>query len=201
MKKYGIFPTPLYKRVITRAAEMKDGLVEDIERWRMENVYGIQRSNAGRAWHSGTDAFERPAWAELTDAVMDAAGDVLRSEDYVGPVHPRLIEMWANYMRDGGWMRPHTHGNADWSGVYFISCPPVSEPLRFHTPVSHARRLTHIEPANEGVMLIFPSWLMHYVEPTVSVEFPRITASFNFVVRRRPPEQLTESVPEAKVVA
>lgn len=191
MDKFGIFPTPLYRLIVPRAAEMQRPLVKDIVAWRKENEYGIKRANSSDAWHSPVNAFERPAWAELTNAVMAAAGDVLRSEGYAGVVHPRMVEMWANWGWKGSHSRPHNHGASDWSGIYFIECPDGSTSVQFINPRPGARELSHYEAPDEGTMLIFPSWLVHWVAPH-RTEAPRFTAAFNFVVRQRPPQRLTD---------
>jgi uncharacterized protein (TIGR02466 family) len=91
--------------------------------------------------------------------------------------------------------RAHQHPNSLWSGVYYIKAPKNSGHLKIDDPRSSAAmvrptqkkgtlpvrlyRETHYEPI-AGRCIMFPSWLMHCVDPNQSNDI-RISVSFNFL--------------------
>ena len=108
---------------------------------------------------------------------------------------PILGNMWANINPPGGMNRAHQHPNSLWSGVYYIKAPKNSGHLKIDDPRSSAAmcrpnqkdvkkparlfRETHYEPI-AGRCIMFPSWLMHCVDPNNSNDI-RISVSFNFL--------------------
>ena len=106
--------------------------------------------------------------------------------------------MWANINPPGGMNRAHQHPNSLWSGVYYIKAPKNSGDLKIDDPRSSAAmcrpqqkegekparlfRETHYEPI-AGRCIMFPSWLMHCVDPNNSDDI-RISVSFNFLQKR-----------------
>ena len=121
------------------------------------------------------------------------------SKDYYDQEHldsePVLGNMWANINPPGGMNRAHQHPNSLWSGVYYIKAPKNSGDLKIDDPRSSAAmvrpnqkkgpvpprlfRETHYEPV-AGRCIMFPSWLMHCVDPNESNDI-RISVSFNFL--------------------
>jgi len=103
--------------------------------------------------------------------------------------------MWANVNPPGGMNRAHVHPNCLWSGVYYIKAPKNSGHLKIDDPRASAAmvrpnqkkgpvpprlfRETHYEPV-AGRCIMFPSWLMHCVDPNQSNDI-RISVSFNFL--------------------
>jgi hypothetical protein len=103
------------------------------------------------------------------------------------------IMVWYNYLdQPGSHIRPHTHGVALVGWCYYIATPPGSGALAFFNPAGstswdllyhpeqpgrspHYEYLWRHEP-EEGDLIIFPSWLSHYVEPTNSDQ-PRISVA------------------------
>jgi len=103
--------------------------------------------------------------------------------------------MWANINPPGGMNRAHQHPNSLWSGVYYVKAPKNSGQLKIDDPRASAAmyrprqkegpvpsrlyRETHYEPI-AGRCIMFPSWLMHCVDPNQSNDI-RISVSFNFL--------------------
>lgn len=111
--------------------------------------------------------------------------------------------MWGTIYENGDYAAPHAHSDAHWSGIYIVEAgdPPPSDPLgnpvkgersghiEFYDPGS-ARpgrgmgrfRWTEqnilIRPEN-GMLILFPSPLWHFVHPYVGTEKERITIAFN----------------------
>lgn len=82
---------------------------------------------------------------------------------------------WANLLREGDWQRPHfhpTHRNVV-CGVYYVHLPDeLPEPqanIEFFNPipvsVNHGFPSTRRLLPEEGKLILFPPWYVHYVYP------------------------------------
>lgn len=111
---------------------------------------------------------------------------------------------WFHVTREGGYFDFHNHPMASWSGVYCVSNgepdpsiknngalvfahpnPAISSFVDVANstmawPYSHGNFVVNLEP---GVLILFPSWLGHYVAPFKGRR-PRITVAFNTWFRR-----------------
>lgn len=108
-------------------------------------------------------------------------------------------DVWFHITRRGGYFGLHNHAMASWSGVYCVDAGrddgthPDSGALTFANPFSIAAMF--LDPANAamrapyhssnrsfklapGQLILFPSWLQHYVQPFHG-EGERITVAFN----------------------
>lgn len=109
--------------------------------------------------------------------------------------------MWANVNRSGHANLPHSHPGSYWSGVYYVddggidADPSLGGALEFMDPrgagpIMYAPHLGFAMPGglsggvNEAVqpksgrMVMFPSWLMHQVQPYRGTA-ERISIAFN----------------------
>lgn len=98
-----------------------------------------------------------------------------------------VSEMWANINDRHCYNGNHTHGGI-LSGVLYLQCPSNSGRLILCNPAvrsdGHLIRSSNYPITPESLALIlFPSWLEHYVEPNQNTD-PRISISFNFVLAR-----------------
>jgi uncharacterized protein (TIGR02466 family) len=100
-----------------------------------------------------------------------------------------LTESWFNILKEGGEVKPHRHEGSVVSGAFYPYLGTDSSNLIFESPlkVSKMNDILSKEteyssytvefPIKQGILVIFPSWLVHYVLPNKSAE--RITISFN----------------------
>lgn len=151
---------------------------------------GIGRSNLG-GWHSTEDLMTWGGAAAhvLATTFSNTAGALTEfpsqnGADAVGWV----VRMWANVSEDGASNQLHCHPGAYWSGVYYVDDggfaddPGVGGRLILHSPhesiaamyapdvhikLPTGQRLssTVVVRPRAGRGIIFPSWLMHRVEP------------------------------------
>ena len=184
------FPTPIYIADIDHPT-LNQELERDIMAWANKDK-GITRTNI-QGWHSTTDMHELPEYQKLVSMLYACQKTIydqehLDSESYLG-------NMWANINPPGGSNRAHQHPNSLWSGVYWIKTPKNCGHLKIDDPRSAAAmvrpkqkegqlpsrlyRETHYEPI-AGRCIMFPSWLMHCVDPNESID-TRISVSFNFL--------------------
>ena len=134
-----------------------------------------------------------PVFKPLVDELFIMMQDIWK-EEWLDR-EPVLGNMWANINPPGGMNRAHQHPNSLWSGVYYIKAPKNSGHLKIDDPRASAAmvrpnqkkgpvpprlfRETHYEPV-AGRCIMFPSWLMHCVDPNQSNDI-RISVSFNFL--------------------
>ena len=185
-----LFPTPVYIADIKHPT-LNQNLERDIIAWSKENN-GITRTNV-KGWHSTTNMHERPEFKNLVNMLYACQRTIYEQEHYES--EPFLGNMWANINPPGGMNRAHQHPNSLWSGVYWIKTPKNCGQLKIDDPRSVACmtrprqkdgkkpdrlwRETHYEPV-AGRCIMFPSWLMHCVDPNESNDI-RISVSFNFL--------------------
>jgi len=184
------FPPPIYIADIKHPTLNKD-LEKDIIAWSNQDK-GVTRTNV-KGWHSTTDMHLRPEYKNLVDMLYEAQRTIYDQEHLDS--EPFLGNMWANINPPGGMNRSHQHPNSLWSGVYYVKAPKNCGHLKVDDPRNSASmirpkqkpgqlpprlyRETHYEP-KDGRLIMFPSWLLHCVDPNESNEI-RISVSFNFL--------------------
>ena len=184
------FPTPIYIADIKHPT-LNQELERDIINWSNENK-GVVRTNI-KGWHSSTNMHELPEYQNLVRMLYECQKTIYQQEHYES--EPFLGNMWANINPPGGMNRAHIHPNSLWSGVYWIKTPENCGDLKIDDPRSSAAmcrprqkqgemparllRETHYKPI-AGRCIMFPSWLMHCVDPNESNDI-RISVSFNFM--------------------
>merc|ERR1712187_168214 len=112
---------------------------------------------------------------------------------------PKLAikEMWMNILGSGDSHSVHKHASAVLAGVYYIRAPPnlvgaqisgtVAGALKFRDPRQQTGVLDGLEwfsmgsdvqvAPQEGLLLLWPGWLDHYVEPLDTHDFRAGNAS------------------------
>jgi hypothetical protein len=97
-----------------------------------------------------------------------------------------INECWAHITNNGGYHLPHSHGQSTWSGIIYIDGDNDAGGKTHWYPPIHLERKPgldflesdyHYQPT-PGMMVMFPSALVHYVEPYTGTT-PRITIAFN----------------------
>lgn len=126
--------------------------------------------------------------ARITDAVT-ALTQAELGEAAREVTHGIQAEAWAVVYRSGGSLRPHTHHDSAWSGVYYVE---AGEPggtsdagylqLLDPRPAAIARQASagtmRIRPL-AGRMVAFPGWLPHSVQATATGDSLRICIAWN----------------------
>ena len=184
------FPTPIYIADIKHPT-LNQELERDIITWSRQDK-GITRTNV-QGWHSTTNMHELPQFKKLVDMLYECQRTVYQQEHYES--EPYLGNMWANVNPPGGMNRAHQHPNSLWSGVYYIKAPKNCGNLKIDDPRSSAAMCRPRQKEGEkpsrlfreiqyepiaGRCIMFPSWLMHCVDPNESNAI-RISVSFNFL--------------------
>jgi len=103
---------------------------------------------------------------------------------------------WANINRSGEYNSAHIHPGFHWGAVYFVSTgeadksQPMNGLLEFHDPRPAAGMMVapgyefgnkfSITP-KEGMLVVFPSWLVHSVHPFFG-KGARVSIAFNIKI-------------------
>lgn len=173
-----LFPTPVVTDELPGAAKLNSEL-ERIILERQAEAPGHKLSNRG-GWQSEHDL---PAWGG------DAARRIVQHALLLADAHtagPKgdgsrwRCEAWANVSASGHFNMPHIHSGTFWSAVYYVSAgdgeggelvlhDPRMPGLAMHAPHLAFKGLgpegeARIRP-KPGLMVLFPAWLAHSVEP------------------------------------
>ncbi len=162
---------------------------------------GIQTTNLG-GWHSANGHLEflgdlrEPLFERMLLMANEATRQYV-AERGLKPFSPQWsFVAWANVSNTGHYNLTHTHAGATWSGVYYVDTGDTpgqrdSAALRFDDPApgsaasflpTVARFCPEVQPT-AGLMVMFPSYLPHFVHPHRG-SGPRISIAFN--IRREP---------------
>lgn len=107
-----------------------------------------------------------------------------------------IPRIWYNVYTDGEYQEEHDHLTGPFtvphfSCIHFLSFDPNQHKApEFRDPLSQLRNLSielecgevYVPQIREGDLLIFPSYLRHWVPPSSKTDYPRITLSFNLKV-------------------
>lgn len=203
-----LFSTPLLRFNVDDAEALNAELLVEGVRLRFETE-SVSKSNRG-GWHSAGNLFDNEApciqllKSAATSAVLTATQKIGAKADMTALGLKMFAWMNANPL--GGFNAPHTHPGAHWSGVYYVAQPDVeigsSGKIEFLDPRSDLPnwRLLQapafsakktIRPA-PGELILFPSYLVHWVYPNETDE-ERVTIAFNATFRKsgKPPKAET----------
>jgi uncharacterized protein (TIGR02466 family) len=152
-------------------------------------------ANVG-GWHSRADLLEwpYPEIATLRGWIGEAVNTMIAASTGGKPVGGVLRAVaWANVARKGHYHRMHNHPMSAWSGVYYVNgadevpghplsgvlelCDPRPYTEMVATPGSPFGQRAIFRP-EPGMMVLFPSWLYHFVNPYMG-EGERISIAFN----------------------
>jgi uncharacterized protein (TIGR02466 family) len=189
------------------------GLLQAIADERARDPAGIQVSNFG-GWHSNFDMLD---WGgEAARAVVRRA-EALADSLTLNPVRPEqtrfrwVAEMWANVSFAGHGHEYHFHPGWFWSAVAYLDdgydgsdLAGLGGELKLRDPRMPGNRMAapgwRVREANgseqpadlavrphKGLLVLFPSWLQHAVNPLVTAG-QRVSLAMNLMPVRDAPE-------------
>ena len=140
------------------------------------------KSNMG-GWQSRDNLHQDPIFQEFNKSILGAAGSVLK--DFTDR-EPYIQSMWANINTKGDYNAHHVH-EGEISGVYYCQIPKNPGRLVLVNPavrsyISVIRNNNFFINPERVALIMFPSWLEHFVEPSQSDD-PRISISFNIGIK------------------
>jgi len=178
-KTHLMFSTPIIVDRVDDADAINAELVTMIAERRALDE-GVSRSNVG-GWHSKQDFAQwsgEPGRKVLYHVLELARDHTTRAGG--GPRPEFAAEAWVNVSGKGASNRAHVHGGAFWSAVYYVQVPesdsgklllhdPRMPALRMYAPMLRFKnagpeQVARIQPQS-GTVVMFPSWLLHSVDP------------------------------------
>jgi uncharacterized protein (TIGR02466 family) len=189
-----LFATPLLRFRVPDHSVLDAALLFEGERLRGESE-GVRKSNRG-GWHSEGNLFSSKVACIATLRSLVEAAVIEATRKVTSKVDPASLGMklfaWMNVNPPGGFNAPHTHPGAHWSGVYYVSQPQVDQGtsgmIEFLDPRSDlpnwrlfkakAFRPKRKFRPEAGEIVLFPSYLVHWVYPNETRD-ERVTIAFN----------------------
>jgi uncharacterized protein (TIGR02466 family) len=197
MKRMDLFSSPIFIGKIELEKTQHRRLTEDCYDWK-NTTPSLAVSNVN-GWHSPQTFFrqEYESFKLLTTEIIKF------TEQATYKIAPSIAEKnltwqsqaWVNINSNIGFNAPHDHPNFMWSGVYYVQIPQEitgkEGNLEFLDPRSNIASVAGpllemkkyyasnvaFKPDN-GTIILFPSYLMHWVYPHFS-ETDRISVAFN----------------------
>jgi uncharacterized protein (TIGR02466 family) len=134
-----------------------------------------------------------PAFHELFYTIQEKLDELYKHFELSDNYKLQIRNAWINQNETLSTSSAHCHAESVVSGVYYVSASELSGILEFITPVT-AASYTFFEGSRKnmngfnsdrwsvtpqtGKLIMFPSWLYHYVKPNVA-EDNRISIAFN----------------------
>ncbi|TAN08582.1 MAG: hypothetical protein EPN36_00020 [Rhodanobacteraceae bacterium] len=187
LRAYDLFPTRIWQAHLQSLQEFFDAWTAEVLRMRAASPQPAGRTNRA-GWNSEDMAvLDRPVFAPLRNAVRAGCTSALHEMGLAGT--PFDLQSWINLHDRGGFNFLHVHEGSLLSGSFYLSVPPGSGKFVFRDPrpgvihgcikgsVPNGCVDIHLTPET-GLLVLFPCWMEHYVEPHAS-DAPRIVIAFN----------------------
>ena len=121
----------------------------------------------------------------ILDFHPEVQAKILREVEEIVPSQ-RMADSWCNIQGKGSTLSDHNHPNSVVSGIIFLKCDEHSSKLVFKNPltaisptaVSPHREIYELTP-KPGLMVTWPSYLMHGSGASINQSEERIVLSFN----------------------
>jgi len=192
IKQEVIWPTPYWYTIIDEFVKHKTRVTfnEDMESWvsgQMEGKETVIKSNRG-GWQSELqkpDGVFQPLVQHIDSVCRNINLDIKELN---------VLQLWVNVNKKGDYNTIHQHGQYHLSGTYYVKVPKDCGKLVFRDPRLGAignqffqSRCSKGELMKinlvDGLLMIWPSFLDHFVEPSQTDE-ERISISFDVVVTK-----------------
>ena len=164
-------------------------LKEEIDAMRTRDPEGRTRSNKGHGWQSNDGIDNNPIFNKLMRQIKRTIQDELLGYCGFEPGSSvvNMHNAWANINYKHGHNAPHLHNGCCYSGACYINADGDEGDIKFIETTKHFVGMALPTPRMEeswgwkpttGDILIFPSGLMHSVEPNMT-DKDRYSISFN----------------------
>lgn len=193
-----LFPVRIWEADNVLDAETNAAMAEAILDWRARDgaFEDGMYPNGYTSYHGdGPQLYEDPRLEPLARAIcreghayMTAVG-MSDPETRVVNIASMFCNINGKHSRHGA----HRHERCEFSGVYYVRIPEDAAPFTMHSPMNHMYMHTEFshfrenalwcrenltEAPRERQMRLFPSWLLHEVEPQKG-DGERLSIAFN----------------------
>ena len=158
----------------------------------------LHYSNVG-GWRSADNLHLDSRFSGVVDFIIENFDCICKRNNYIDNLIIKINAMWSMVNRNNHSNVNHVHPRFDWSFCYYINTPigcgniVFVDPRIRKTMVNQSSILSNYEnPSTHeiyfiapiaGLLIIFPSYLEHYVEPNLSEEV-RVSLSGNIILEK-----------------
>ncbi len=191
-KVKNLFPISIHQFEINDFDDMKGKLIDYAYDSKEKDSVGVTFSNIG-GWQSRS-LFRDPNLSK-DDLINNFLVDFLSELPFVGNQFRYRLDAWININKNGDSNMPHVHPTSHLSGVMWLKCPKNCGQIVFTSPYEfvgakeyeiysddfqkeHSSYTSYHFNPTEGCIILFPSHLLHHVNPNKSNE-DRISVAFN----------------------
>ena len=192
-----MFPTPVY--VVKRDSSLTSGEEKEIEKIIKEGMH----MTSGNSSSNNSHIFDSPYFSVNgnLEKIKQFCEQQLKIyvEELIIPkeeIELYITQSWLNITKPGEFHHQHSHSNSILSGVFYISTEE-GDSITFTDPNFDLKHVLKIEPKEFNVwnssicsspsitneLILFPSWMIHQVEPNEKATTDRISISFNTFVK------------------
>lgn len=191
------FSTPVWAHRVDNFESVNKNILNYIIGLKKSDPTGVTKSNFN-GWHSKNFNLNDESPKIFINSIMKYIDNSLKDMDWdLARQEVKITNMWAIINEKGAFNQKHHHGNSDISAAYYVSAfdncgdivfyDPRPAPV-FNHPIANNPNLLNatvnsIKP-KEGMLVLFPSYLEHSVNPNLSNE-KRIVISFNLSLKNK----------------
>lgn len=188
-------PSQVVSGDIENFIDIKNELIELIYKYKEKYPDSSTKSNKG-GWQSDREGFFDSIFSKHLELIKKEITQLIKEYKFITDLD--LPSMWININSKYSYNIKHIHPGASVSGVLWIKVPENSGDFVFEMPdlfnytllskTSNQHLIqNNLMPAwgikpKEGSMMIFPSYLPHYVDQNNNDE-DRISISFNLILK------------------
>jgi uncharacterized protein (TIGR02466 family) len=191
-----LFPYVCIERDLLKEGAISEDYIkilkDAIDGMRKKDTVGRSISNQYTGWQSNDGCESHPAFQKIMRIIKNTFDTELLDWNGLdrGQVQLTMGNSWANINDNTAWNAPHLHNGCWYSGVFYIHADgdegdfiAVDKDPKVVSDFPHSPR----EQANfkvsptTGTLFLFPSGLMHMVEPNMTQK-DRYSISFNMNV-------------------
>jgi uncharacterized protein (TIGR02466 family) len=193
MEQIELFPTIVSRSQFADHARHREGFVAAIEAAVATGQSALRSADGGKR-QTVDELLAMPAFDPLVVFIVAEIRKRFEAFKIVGADF-FIASSWATVSQPGELLALHDHPNSYLSGSYYVQCGENSGVITFRDPRPINRmfdlRTSEKNRVNAGMisvvprvgmLLLFPSWLEHLVEPNRSNE-RRISLSFNVMLK------------------
>jgi len=181
-------------------------LKNDMDAMRKKDPVGRRVSNQYTGWQSNDGVESRPAWQKLNRVIKNKFNDEVLPFLAVNTMNAsiNLGNVWANINDKGAWNTPHRHNGCWYSGAFYVHAEgdegdfvaiDKNEHVLSDFPFSSKQRETYNVAPVTGSLLLFPSGMLHMVQPNQTSK-DRYSIAFNTETIRMSMDTAVEDNPD-----
>ena len=192
------FSTPIWTDEIENYKNLNESLSQYIFSEKNNDPQGDKKSNIS-GWHSKHFNLQNESIKNFIKSINPKIGGAISDMGWdIKNQTVKITNMWSIINKQNSFNERHHHGNSALSAAYYVKADKDSGNIVFYDPrpaftFSHPDN-SHVNDLNaqiksitpkSGMLILFPSYLEHSVEPSKSDQ-DRIVISFNIsLIRNR----------------